>query len=120
MTGQESGDTMIRRDRELLADLSAVNTWLGEAVVDLLARQDGGELPPDGLRVLGEHLHRLGMRLQHRAAQLDSRLAAPTLGEGALGELGQQGSGGAVSHAAGPYAGAVGEVVGDPQREPPG
>ncbi|KID30961.1 hypothetical protein [Prauserella rugosa] len=65
---------MIRRDRELLADLSAVNTRLGEAVVELLAHQDGGELPPEGLRVIGEHLQRLAGRLLRRAAELEARI----------------------------------------------
>ncbi|MFC4000505.1 hypothetical protein ACFS2C_10575 [Prauserella oleivorans] len=63
---------MIRRDRELLAHLSAVNARLGEAVVELLDRQDGGELPADGLRALGEHLQRVTTEVLKRAAELDA------------------------------------------------
>ncbi|WP_199430503.1 hypothetical protein [Qaidamihabitans albus] len=63
---------MIRKDRELLARLSALNTYLGEIVVELLHRQDGGELPADGLRQLGGHLQRLTTDLLARADELDA------------------------------------------------
>lgn len=66
---------MIRRDRELLVHLSAVNTRVGEAVVELCAHQDGGELPADGLRALGENLQHVARHLLTRAAELDG--AAP-------------------------------------------
>ncbi|MFF5986876.1 hypothetical protein [Prauserella flavalba] len=68
---------MIRRDRELLARLSAVNTHLGEAVVELLHRQDGGQLPADGLRLLGKHLQELTTDLIARADELDAIESEP-------------------------------------------
>ncbi|MBK1786968.1 hypothetical protein [Prauserella cavernicola] len=70
---------MIRRDRELLARLSTVNTHLGEAVVELLHRQDGGRLPADGLRLLGHHLQDLTVDLIERADELDAIDAADTI-----------------------------------------
>lgn len=63
---------LIRRDRELLARLSAVNMRLGEAVVELIHHQDGGELPADGLRALGTHLRGLSTDLLNRADELDA------------------------------------------------
>ncbi|PXY26957.1 hypothetical protein [Prauserella muralis] len=63
---------MIRKDRELLARLSAVNTRLGEAVVELIHHQDGGELPAAGLRALGIHLRGLSTDLLDRADELDA------------------------------------------------
>lgn len=62
---------MIRRDRELLVNLSAVNTRLGEAVVELCAHQDGGELPAAGLRALGDNLQHVATRLLTRADELE-------------------------------------------------
>jgi hypothetical protein len=44
---------MIERDREILARAARVNQHLGEIVVQLLAHQDSGELPADGVRQLG-------------------------------------------------------------------
>ncbi|PWV85763.1 3-hydroxyacyl-CoA dehydrogenase [Prauserella marina] len=63
---------MIRQDRELLARLSSVNTRLGEAVVELLHRQDGGLLPAEGLRALGHHLQGITADLLNRADELDA------------------------------------------------
>lgn len=63
---------MIARDRDLLARLMQVNTQLGRFTVDMLDRQDGGELPADGCRALGEHLAALGRELIDRADQLDA------------------------------------------------
>lgn len=63
---------MIRKDRELLARLSAMNSYLGEAVVELLRRQDGGELPAEGLRDLGAELQRFATDLLARADELDA------------------------------------------------
>jgi hypothetical protein len=40
---------VIERDRELLARVARVNTSLGEVVVELVAGQDGGELPAEGM-----------------------------------------------------------------------
>lgn len=62
---------MIARDRELLARLTRVNRHLGEVVVELMARQDDGELPADGLRELADRLSGLAGELHARAAELD-------------------------------------------------
>ncbi len=62
---------MIRRDRELLVRLGRVNRHLGAVVVDLLHRQDGGELPPEGLRSLADHFGALSADLRARAAESD-------------------------------------------------
>ncbi|GAA1205014.1 hypothetical protein [Prauserella alba] len=70
---------MIRRDRELLVHLSAVNTRLGEAVVELCAHQDGGELPAEGLRALGDNLQHVATRLLTRASELDGGVPAAAL-----------------------------------------
>ncbi|GAA1228287.1 hypothetical protein GCM10009676_08280 [Prauserella halophila] len=75
----ELGAGMIRRDRELLVHLSAVNTRLGEAVVELCTHQDGGQLPADGLRALGEHLQHVATRLLTRASELESAAPATAL-----------------------------------------
>src|SRR5690606_41485319 len=50
---------MIARDRELLARLGQVNASLGEVVLARMAAQDGGELPADGLREVGQALRTL-------------------------------------------------------------
>jgi hypothetical protein len=65
---------MIECDRELLARLARVNKHLGAVVVELFEHQDGGELPADGARELGQHLVELGADLLKRAAELDSRI----------------------------------------------
>jgi hypothetical protein len=44
---------VIRSDCELLARLAGVNAYLGAAVVELVIRQDVGELPAEGVRDLG-------------------------------------------------------------------
>jgi hypothetical protein len=64
---------MIARDRELLARVAQVNRHLGTVVVELMTGQDGGELPADGVRDLGQHLTQLGVDLLARAAELDGR-----------------------------------------------
>lgn len=63
---------MIARDRDLLARLMMVNTQLGKFTVGMLDRCDGGELPADGCRDLGEHLLALGRDLIDRADELDA------------------------------------------------
>ncbi|PRX50484.1 hypothetical protein B0I33_102606 [Prauserella shujinwangii] len=63
---------MIARDRALLARLRHVNQHLGDVVLALMACQDGGELPADGCRALGEHLTALGHELVARADELDA------------------------------------------------
>lgn len=62
---------MICRDRELLARLARVNRHLGAVVVELMTRQDGGELPADGVRDLGRRLGALAADLLIRADELD-------------------------------------------------
>lgn len=62
---------MIARDRDLLARLMTVNSQLGRFTVEMLDRQDGGELPAEGCRLLGEHLAQLGADLKARADELD-------------------------------------------------
>lgn len=69
---------MIARDRELLARLSQVNHRLGEAVVDLMARQDDGQLPAEGLRALADTFTDASADLRRRAAEIDSG-PSPTL-----------------------------------------
>lgn len=64
---------MIRRDRELLAYLGRINQRFGLAVVELFDRQDGGELPADGLVALAEQLERAAASCRSRAAELDHR-----------------------------------------------
>lgn len=62
---------VIERDRELLARVARVNRGLGAVVVELLDRQDRGELPAEGVRELGQRLADLGAELLARAAELD-------------------------------------------------
>jgi hypothetical protein len=64
---------MIAQDRELLARVAQVNRHLGEMVVELMSGQDGGELPANGVRDLGQYLTQLGVDLLARAAELDGR-----------------------------------------------
>lgn len=47
---------MILVHRELLARLAAFNRGLPGIILDLTTRQDGGELPAEGLRYLGRAL----------------------------------------------------------------
>lgn len=65
---------MIARDRELLARAASVNRSLGAVVVELVHRQDGGELPADGLREVGQALYTLSRDMLARAAELDARI----------------------------------------------
>ncbi|PXY25137.1 hypothetical protein BAY59_24230 [Prauserella coralliicola] len=65
---------MIARDRELLARLAQVNLHLGEVVSELMTGQDGGELPAQGLRELGDRFGGLAAELYARAAELDGRM----------------------------------------------
>jgi hypothetical protein len=67
---------VIRRDRELLARLTKVNSRLGAVVIELLEHQDDDGLPAAGLRPLGEHLAALGADLLARADELDSVIDA--------------------------------------------
>ena len=58
---------MIARDRELLARLRRVNVGIGEVALALMAAQDAGELPADGLREVGRALRSLGSDMIARA-----------------------------------------------------
>lgn len=65
---------MIARDRELLVRLGQVNARLGEVVLALMAAQDGGELPADGLREVGAALCVLADDMLARAAELGGHI----------------------------------------------
>jgi hypothetical protein len=62
---------MDRRDRELLARVSRVNTRLGRAVLELIHEQRDGEIPPEGLRALADVLRKLTLDLDARADEID-------------------------------------------------
>jgi hypothetical protein len=62
---------VIRRDRELLARLSAINQALARVVLIMLEHQDGGELHPAHLRLVGDQLAQLGRDLLDRANELE-------------------------------------------------
>ncbi|MCP2254268.1 hypothetical protein LY13_003035 [Prauserella aidingensis] len=62
---------MIARDRDLLSRLGQVNAGLGEAVVELMTRQDGGELAAGDVRELAERLGGMAAELYRRAAELE-------------------------------------------------
>ncbi|EHK86711.1 hypothetical protein ACWGRK_05205 [Saccharomonospora azurea] len=62
---------MIGQDRELLARLSRVNAGIGEITLALLHAQDGGELPADGLREIGQALRALGCDMIARADEIE-------------------------------------------------
>lgn len=66
---------MIAHDRDLLARLAQVNTGLGDAVVDLMAHQDGGALPVDGVRELAELLGGMAAELYRRVAEIEGGTA---------------------------------------------
>ena len=61
---------MIEKDRILLARMSRINQSLGQVVLELYDYQDGGELPPVGLRTLGTLLAELGTDMIARADEL--------------------------------------------------
>jgi hypothetical protein len=67
---------VIRRDRELLARLTKVNINLGHVLVEVMHEQDGGELPADGLRTLGQRLMDIGGDMITRADELDAVIDA--------------------------------------------
>lgn len=66
---------MIARDRELLTRLGKVNASIGEVALALMAAQDGGELPADGLREVGQALRTLADDMVARADELQSHPA---------------------------------------------
>ncbi len=63
---------MIEHDRVLLARAGQVNRQFGEIVVELMIRQDGGQLPAGPLRDVGELLAGLGREFIDRAAEIDA------------------------------------------------
>jgi hypothetical protein len=63
---------VIARDRELLTRLGQVNASIGEVVLALMAAQDGGELPANGLREVGHALRTLAEDMIARADELDT------------------------------------------------
>ncbi|EID53731.1 hypothetical protein [Saccharomonospora xinjiangensis] len=67
---------MIERDRELLVRLGRFNRCLGAVVVELVQRQDGGQLPVEGLCALADRLAALSAELHERAAEIDGALLA--------------------------------------------
>lgn len=62
---------MIERDRELLARAARVNRGLGAVVCELMAEQDGGQLPATRLAEIGSLLSELAGAFRDRAAELD-------------------------------------------------
>jgi hypothetical protein len=73
---------VIERDRELLAWLAQINQHLGEVVLDLMADQDGGELPATGVRDLGQRFVEFGTDLLARATELDGSTIGPVIIDG--------------------------------------
>lgn len=66
---------MIQRDRELLVRMSRVNRTLGLVASEAMARQDGGELPAQPLREIGEALRVLVDELLARADEIERQRA---------------------------------------------
>lgn len=62
---------MIERDRALLARAATVNRSFGAVVVELMQRQDDGQLPAGPLREVGELLAGLGREFIDRAAEIE-------------------------------------------------
>lgn len=67
---------VIARDRQLLGHLARINRNLGLAIVELCDRQDGGELPVDGLLALAERLDTAATACRDRAAELTTHQTA--------------------------------------------
>jgi hypothetical protein len=65
---------VLPEDRALLARLRRVNTAVADVVVELLDQLDGGELPSESLRVLGERLGALGEDLIAHADRRDATI----------------------------------------------
>lgn len=68
---------MINADRQLLSRLSAINQSMGEIVLRMIGRQDGGQLNPADLRAVGRQLALLGADMVRRADDLDRTVNAP-------------------------------------------
>jgi hypothetical protein len=73
--GRNGVGVVLPEDRALLARLRRVNTAVADVVVELLNHLDGGELPADALRVLGQRLGELGHDLVAHADRRDATLA---------------------------------------------
>jgi hypothetical protein len=69
---------MIKVDRQLLSRLSAVNQSMGEIVLHMISREDGGQLNAADLRAVGRQLTLLGADMVRRADDLD-RTGCPAL-----------------------------------------
>lgn len=65
---------MVAQDRALLARLRTMNAEIGRFTIEILHKQDGGELPTEGLRLLAEHLTALAVDMADRAEELDGRV----------------------------------------------
>jgi hypothetical protein len=65
---------VLAEDRALLARLRKVNTAVADVVVDLLQHLDGGELPSEALRTLGERFGELGRDLIDHADRRDATI----------------------------------------------
>ena len=63
---------MIASDRELLTYLGRINQNFGLAVLELLHRLDGGDLPADGLRALADRLEEAVRACRKRADEIDA------------------------------------------------
>jgi hypothetical protein len=68
---------MIEVDRQLLSRLSAVNQSMGEIVLHMISREDGGQLNAADLRAVGRQLALLGADMVRRADDLDRTVDAP-------------------------------------------
>jgi hypothetical protein len=62
---------VIEKDRALLNRLATLNIAMGEVVLRMVSRQDGGELDVVDLRMVGSELSQLGQDMLTRAAELD-------------------------------------------------
>lgn len=58
------------RDRELLRRAAEADRGLGYFVLELLHHGDGGELPAEGMRALGQRYREIGDEMLHRAEEL--------------------------------------------------
>lgn len=69
---------MTSDDRELLANVAAINGGIGVIVAEMLGRMgQSGELRPADLRDLAQRLSRMVEELTERANQLDAVEAGP-------------------------------------------
>ncbi|WP_007026758.1 hypothetical protein [Saccharomonospora iraqiensis] len=76
---------MIARDRELLCRAAEVMHSFGPVVVELMQRQDGGELPAAPVREVGNAFVALAHDFLDRADELDARAIENRTAEGGDG-----------------------------------